>query len=274
MLFHTTQKNIQPPPPRLARASVKFPVCPGGGWGWVGWREGERFAGWTWRFFLGVCWGCFFCWAKNLLKVFEGLILLGFITKCWIVLVRCYVLKDFTDTQTQWLWEANMATHMKLLQIYHLVNVRNSRLKPHLFKPAQREPLENPQQSTSLGRQSQVGGTFLVLLYGAAFVAALANPLTKRRQEVRFGGCCRGWWLGDKVCSCSSYKSWEKFSSFWFCDGVIGKRGSVLTFWVSTGKLCVLVYDQLVVGFWLWFRSPFWLRFFQVKAEVDAMKKA
>ena len=30
-----------------------------------------------------------------------------------------------------------------------------------------------------------VGGTFLVLLYGAAFVAALANPLTKRRQEVK-----------------------------------------------------------------------------------------
>lgn len=99
-----------------------------------------------------------------------------------------------------------MATHLDetATHTYHLVDVRNSHLKPHLFKPAQREPLENPQQSTSLGRQSQVGGTFLVLLYGAAFVAALANPLTKRRQEVRFGGCCRGWWLGDKVCSCSS----------------------------------------------------------------------
>lgn len=31
---------------------------------------------------------------------------------------------------------------------------------------------------------------------------------------------------------------------FWFCDGIIGKRGSALTFWVSTGKLCILVYDQ------------------------------
>jgi len=29
----------------------------------------------------------------------------------------------------------------------------------------------------------QVGGIALVLIYGAAFVAALANPLTKRRQE-------------------------------------------------------------------------------------------
>mmetsp|Transcript_36101 Transcript_36101/g.59137 ORF Transcript_36101/g.59137 Transcript_36101/m.59137 type:complete len:109 (+) Transcript_36101:69-395(+) len=30
-----------------------------------------------------------------------------------------------------------------------------------------------------------VGGIALVLIYGAAFVAALANPLTKRRQEVK-----------------------------------------------------------------------------------------
>eukprot|EP00435_Cladocopium_sp_Y103_P020186 s3291_g4.t3 len=32
---------------------------------------------------------------------------------------------------------------------------------------------------------SVVGGIALVLIYGAAFVAALANPLTKRRQEVK-----------------------------------------------------------------------------------------
>ena len=31
---------------------------------------------------------------------------------------------------------------------------------------------------------AEVGGIALVLIYGAAFVAALANPLTKRRQEV------------------------------------------------------------------------------------------
>eukprot|EP00435_Cladocopium_sp_Y103_P017563 s3291_g4.t1 len=31
----------------------------------------------------------------------------------------------------------------------------------------------------------EVGGIALVLIYGAAFVAALANPLTKRRQEVK-----------------------------------------------------------------------------------------
>eukprot|EP00437_Effrenium_voratum_P002954 CAMPEP_0181433674 /NCGR_PEP_ID=MMETSP1110-20121109/19419_1 /TAXON_ID=174948 /ORGANISM="Symbiodinium sp., Strain CCMP421" /LENGTH=102 /DNA_ID=CAMNT_0023557145 /DNA_START=56 /DNA_END=364 /DNA_ORIENTATION=- len=30
-----------------------------------------------------------------------------------------------------------------------------------------------------------VGGISLVLIYGAAFVAALANPLTKRRMEVK-----------------------------------------------------------------------------------------
>lgn len=30
-----------------------------------------------------------------------------------------------------------------------------------------------------------VGGIALVLIYGAAFVAALANPLTKRRKEVK-----------------------------------------------------------------------------------------
>ncbi|CAK9091723.1 unnamed protein product [Durusdinium trenchii] len=30
-----------------------------------------------------------------------------------------------------------------------------------------------------------VGGIALVLIYGAAFVAALANPLTKRRTEVK-----------------------------------------------------------------------------------------
>ena len=29
----------------------------------------------------------------------------------------------------------------------------------------------------------EVGGISLVLIYGAAFVAALANPLTKRRME-------------------------------------------------------------------------------------------
>ncbi|CAJ1429082.1 unnamed protein product [Effrenium voratum] len=33
--------------------------------------------------------------------------------------------------------------------------------------------------------QSRVGGISLVLIYGAAFVAALANPLTKRRMEVK-----------------------------------------------------------------------------------------
>jgi len=33
-------------------------------------------------------------------------------------------------------------------------------------------------------RAAEVGGIALVLIYGAAFVAALANPLTKRRQEV------------------------------------------------------------------------------------------
>jgi hypothetical protein len=35
-----------------------------------------------------------------------------------------------------------------------------------------------------LPRAAEVGGIALVLIYGAAFVAALANPLTKRRQEV------------------------------------------------------------------------------------------
>lgn len=59
-------------------------------------------------------------------------------------------------------------------------------------------------------------------------------PSVVKRQQPGF--------VRDKVFS--SYKSWEKFSPFWFCDEVIGKRGSVLTFWVSTGKLCVLVYDQ------------------------------
>lgn len=167
VLFHTTQKNIEPPPPRLARASVKFPVCPGGlGLGGMTFlRDLQVELG---RYFLGVCWGCFLFLSQELLKVFEGLILLGFITKCWIVLVRCYVLKDFTDTQTQWLWEAmqilvrnhisfdlfssgcahNMATHLDEIatNTYHLVDVRNSHLKQfpcvclkhHLFKRAQR----------------------------------------------------------------------------------------------------------------------------------------
>eukprot|EP00440_Ansanella_granifera_P029772 gb/GFBE01032339.1/.p1 GENE.gb/GFBE01032339.1/~~gb/GFBE01032339.1/.p1 ORF type:complete len:114 (+),score=26.39 gb/GFBE01032339.1/:1-342(+) len=30
-----------------------------------------------------------------------------------------------------------------------------------------------------------VGGIVLVLIYGAAFVASIANPLTKRREEVK-----------------------------------------------------------------------------------------
>eukprot|EP00931_Biecheleriopsis_adriatica_P091069 TRINITY_DN64976_c0_g1_i1.p2 TRINITY_DN64976_c0_g1~~TRINITY_DN64976_c0_g1_i1.p2 ORF type:complete len:115 (+),score=28.43 TRINITY_DN64976_c0_g1_i1:59-403(+) len=30
-----------------------------------------------------------------------------------------------------------------------------------------------------------VGGSVMILIYGAAFVAAIANPLTKRREEVK-----------------------------------------------------------------------------------------
>ena len=40
----------------------------------------------------------------------------------------------------------------------------------------------------NLPRAAEVGGIALVLIYGAAFVAALANPLTKRRQEVASPG--------------------------------------------------------------------------------------
>ena len=36
-------------------------------------------------------------------------------------------------------------------------------------------------------RQTEVGGISLVLIYGAALVAAVANPLTKRRLEAHRG---------------------------------------------------------------------------------------
>ena len=67
VLFHTTQKTSSHLPPRLARASVKFPSLPRGGLGLGG----------TWRFFLGV-FGVFFLLSQELLKVFEGLIFVGF----------------------------------------------------------------------------------------------------------------------------------------------------------------------------------------------------
>ena len=73
-------KNIQPPPLRLARALVKFPVCPGGsGLGGMKFlRDLQVELGDFFLAFLRV----FFLLSQELLKVFEGLILLGFITKC------------------------------------------------------------------------------------------------------------------------------------------------------------------------------------------------
>lgn len=126
-------------------------------------------------------------------------------------------------------------THMKLLQMYHLVDVRNSHLKPHLFKPAQREPLEKTHNPTS--------GTFAISggwhLSGPALWCSLCGSLGQSFDQASSRGRNRGWWLGDKVFSCVFLFLLQKLGNvFLHFDSVMGWL-LWLSMWVSAGKLCV-----------------------------------